>query len=214
MKGLLLKDIFILRKQFISLFPIFIFYGAFGAYTNQFNFLAAFLPFLFGMLVITSFSYDEAAKWQGYALSLPISRRRLVCSKSLLTILFFLAGLSCSSLFSLCMHPLLNKPGLQNTLVSCLASSGICLIFASIMLPVILYFGVEKGRIILFIIYVLPFAFLFLADKAGLLTPENLSFMKEADFLKYLAIGSIVTVLAFFFISILISIKIMEKKEY
>ena len=72
MTGLLLKDILNLKSNFKTLIPITVFYifllkllGGNGLYRG----IAA---FMFANEAIASFSYDYMAKWDKYALSLPI----------------------------------------------------------------------------------------------------------------------------------------------
>ena len=52
------------------------------------------------MITITSFSYDALAKWDRYALSLPLTRKDIVAGKYLLSIILCLLATILSFLIS------------------------------------------------------------------------------------------------------------------
>ena len=146
MKALLMKDCYTLWKQ-LRLFSaimllIVLFNGAFG---NVFIIVwAAMLPY-------TAMAYDERSKWDQLAAMMPYSVRDIVLSK------YLLGWLCCgtAALFSLLVQLV------QTVLGSPLAAFsptdnliGFCasLYVLSITLPLMFRFGVERGRLVMFLL--------------------------------------------------------------
>ena len=144
MRALLMKDCFVLWKQlrlYVVLMLIFtVFNGAFG---NVFIVIwAAMLPY-------TAMAYDERSKWDQLAAMMPYSNRDLVLSRY---ILGWIAGAG-ACLLSLLLQEgfalILHQDVYPDTLI---ASFFVCLSTLAITLPLIFRFGVERGRLIMFLI--------------------------------------------------------------
>ena len=144
MRALLMKDCFVLWKQlrlYVVLMLIFtVFNGAFG---NVFIVIwAAMLPY-------TAMAYDERSKWDQLAAMMPYSNRDLVLSRY---ILGWIAGAG-ACLLSLLLQEgfalILHQAVYPDTLI---ASFFVCLSTLAITLPLIFRFGVERGRLIMFLI--------------------------------------------------------------
>ena len=144
MRALLMKDCFVLWKQlrlYVVLMLIFtVFNGAFG---NVFIVIwAAMLPY-------TAMAYDERSKWDQLAAMMPYSNRDLVLSRY---ILGWIAGAG-ACLLSLLLQEgfalILHQDVYPDTPI---ASFFVCLSTLAITLPLIFRFGVERGRLIMFLI--------------------------------------------------------------
>ncbi len=154
MKGLLLKDFLLLKKTgriFILLMGLYLVMTVFMD-TD----LGPLMVFICGMLSISTFAYDEQAKWDGYALTMPLSKRDLVCAKYILTILLCLVGAVAGAILSIAGSldaPVTDWNGI-------LTASGIALcasyLFNSLALPLLYKFGAEKSRVILLACYAVP----------------------------------------------------------
>lgn len=217
MKALLLKDFLVLRKQFRVLALVFVMYGILGFFADNYIFLSAFIPFIFIMLVLTSVAFDDACKWTGYALALPISRNQLVLSKYLLTLLLGLIGAVTSCFYGYTMLFLLKQPLSPEIFISCFTSVSIGLTSFFLLLPVVFRFGSEKARYIMFLLFMIPFLFILIAGQSGLfdnLSLEPLKNLSSRTLLCYLLLGEAGIVILSFLISLPISIHIVEKKEY
>ena len=93
MSGLVYKDLMNMRrylKQLLLIFVVFVFIFSFSG--NNYSFVAAYGVMLSAMVVLSSMAYDEQAKWDKYALTMPLSRRSLVGAKYLLGLLTVGAG--------------------------------------------------------------------------------------------------------------------------
>ena len=81
MKGLILKDLLVLRQQSrVYLFMVLMF-AAFAFLNKDPSFAGGMAAIVAVMLPITALSYDERSGWDRMALSMPVGRRELVLSK-------------------------------------------------------------------------------------------------------------------------------------
>ncbi|MDP4151967.1 MAG: ABC-2 transporter permease [Bacillota bacterium] len=206
MKGLFLKDYFNLIRNSKLLFTTLIFYGIFAITMNSPSFVIGIIIFVFSMMVLTSFSYDDLAKWNIYAMTMPISRSSFILEKYCLSLALVLFGSLSSILitFITCMVRSLSiKP---EWFLTAFVVSEIALIFISIMIPLIYKFGTEKSRIMLILIMAVPFMLAFVLFKANIPMPSD-------NFIKGLMFASPVITLASLFLSYNISISIFSKKD-
>lgn len=108
MKGLLLKDFCLLKKQMKLMVVFVIFYAIWAVAAKIPSMMGTMVILLSIMMPITSMSYDEAGQWYRYAFSLPIPRRTLVLSKYVLGFLVALGGLVVSAIGNLVVLSLTN----------------------------------------------------------------------------------------------------------
>ncbi len=209
MIGLLLKDFYTLRqygKTLLFLLVLFSFIGI--GMDNPAIFFEGFITMISMMMVIYSFSYDNLAKWDRFGLSLPVTRREMVASKYLLSLILCVIGAVLSFLLSSLI--LYFKPvedfGMMEHLMSLGAVITVIFIFFSILLPLIFKFGVEKSRLLLIAIFAAPTAFTISLGKLGMSLP---SIETLISLIKLMPIIVIVV----FFLSYLLSVKIFSAKE-
>ena len=146
MKALLLKDFLTLSRYLrMALLFVVIFAcipgGSMAAYALVF---AAMIP-------MTALAYDEQSKWPRLAAMMPYSSRQLVMSKYLLGYIM-LGGAILLSAVSMVVTALvrgdaLDPAGLAMLLVLACAAS----LILAITMPIILHFGVEKGRLVMLV---------------------------------------------------------------
>ena len=146
MKALLMKDCFVLWKQlrifiFVML-VITVFNGRFG---NVFIVIwAAMMPY-------TAMAYDERSKWEQLAAMMPYSVRDIVLSKFLLgwlcTGAAALFALVCQLLQTILGSPLAAFDPLSNLIGLC---GSLCVL--AITMPLMIRFGVERGRLSMFLL--------------------------------------------------------------
>ena len=155
-KGLLLKDWYLLRAQFkILLFIplIFLVLPFLGAMNDgSIPPSSLFFPFM-GVLLLSMFpisvqSLDEQSRWESYAITMPYRRRDLVLSKYLLSLCGTLLGSVIFTVFYLVFVFLKGLP-IDFSFLSVL----VCLFFlvgslyAVLIFPFVFRFGSEKGRL-------------------------------------------------------------------
>lgn len=154
MKGLLIKDFLLLKKTGRIFLMLMVLYLVMTVFMD--TDLGPMMVFICGMLSISTFAYDEQAKWDGFALTMPVSKRDLVLAKYVLAIILCFAGAVAGAILSIAGSldaPFVDMKGI-------LAASGIALcasyLFNSLALPLLYKFGAEKSRLILLACYALP----------------------------------------------------------
>ncbi|WP_340008936.1 ABC-2 transporter permease [Paenibacillus sp. FSL K6-0276] len=203
MKGLLLKDLLNLKKQGKMYLILVGFYLVFSIAMNNTSFFGGMVCILSAMLPVTALSYDERAKWDKFALTMPVSRRDMVTSKYVLGLSFSLLGVI---IFFLCN--LLTKVELSLNLTTSLVFLGLGILVLSLTLPILFKFGVEKGRILMMLIFFVPAGIIMLLPNLGL------SFTRPSEnLLKMLTYAAPVALIAIALISIMVSIRIYQRKE-
>ena len=160
MKGLLIKDFMLLRsygKSLLLLFALFFIIGL----TSGIAFIVGIVMIESVMLAITTFSYDDAAKWNTYMLSMPVSRKTAVQEKYLFAMLRSLIGILLAIVAGF-------AAGMIRGAVDWLeifASVGGCLfmscIYVSLMIPITYRYGTEKMRFLLLGVFFFLFFILF-----------------------------------------------------
>ena len=207
MKGLIIKDMFALRKQGKMMLMIAVFYIAFSIFTKNISMLGTMTALLCVMLPITTLSYDEYCKWDRYALAMPTSGRTIVLSKYILGGMLTLTGFLVVAAASIAIVAITGEMPVGEAIFICFVVSIISLAIQSIIFPIIFKFGVEKGRFIMLPVFVVPAGILYLLSKLGFTLPD-------ARTLKFLAYLSPAAVLLIMSVSIVLSINIYRKKEF
>lgn len=159
MKGLLYKDIVVLKKQISTLLVFVVVYGGFCvAGVFDFSIIGALIA-VFGLTIpMSSVAMDDTAHWDRYAAATPAGRKGIVAGKYLFTLLVILISI----LAGTAAMVLLSLAGLTDTppteLVGISLSCGtVTLLLDAILLPFLLKYGAEKARIISMITFVLIF---------------------------------------------------------
>lgn len=209
MKGLIIKDFLVLKKTgrvFLMLIGL---YLVMTIFMN--TDMGPLMIFICGMLSISSFAYDEQAKWDGYALTMPISKRDLVRSKYVLAIILSFIGAVAGVVLSAASNldaPFIDWSGI-------LIASGIALcasyLFNSMALPLLYKFGAEKSRVILLACYAVPLIGASLVMNE--LEKSSGTLLRIQSLLNLGAILLPFVTIAVLFVSYLISLRIYEKKD-
>ena len=153
MKALMLKDAYLIWKNNKFVLGMCLLFSAIPLlnpdFAQRFNFFFFVYPCLLILNILLSLlSYDSKSRWEEYAMALPYSRVQLVTAKYLMGLLLaggtLLLELTCQGLR---MHlagtfqwPVLLLMGSGLTLVALLPSS--------LCLPLLYFFGVEKGQLV------------------------------------------------------------------
>ncbi len=149
MKGLLLKDWYMVLRYWKSMFVFNILYAIIASMSKSSMAVTfAFLNIVLGTMVVKSLmAYEEQNKWDSLAISLPVTGEQLVLEKYLVG---FLGALITSiitavimSLAGIFLKKNIGFP-LWQTLMMFVAAG---MLLISFELPVLFKFGVNKGRI-------------------------------------------------------------------
>lgn len=150
MKGLMIKDLCLLRNQGKSML-LMLAIGLFMEVQMGAGTIIWFLTFLGAMLASGTANYDEFDNGFSFLFTLPITRRQYVREKYAFSVLFVLFCLGVSSLLSLVLSPLSGRGtsiGLSDILF--MSSMGILIsgFLLATVLPLRLKFGSEQSRIV------------------------------------------------------------------
>lgn len=202
MKGLLYKDMCNLKQQlkmYVLVMAVWLIVGI----ANKDPYFFGGLVMMFTLLVpMSSISYDEKAKWDRYALTMPVSTTDIVLSKYVLALICAVIGGIISIGVGMCIA---NDIGEIILSTGVLMMLGLCI--TSIILPLIFKFGVEKSRLLLMLVFLVPSIIIIFATRFAGLTIDDDILMK----ILYLSPFAAVLLIS---MSALISINIYKKKEF
>ena len=209
MKGLILKDLLLIKgnARYILIFLV-----IFGLIALEGNDVLYFIPaFISMMMFMTTFSYDEYNKWDAYAITLPIKKENIVLSKYVGSTILLGIALILTFIISLVVGLVTEQLDMQKNITLLLGCGGAVLLVEAIMYPLLIEFGVEKGRIWVFLgIFLSSFIIGFIFQKVSLTIPENLmTFLSQ--YLPWLLAAALLLILI---ISYTISKKLYLKKEF
>lgn len=215
MNGLLYKDLLNLTPTLKYLaFMALIFCVVFIPLGNELP--VYIILIMFGALLpTTAISFDTAARWDKYAVSLPVTRREIVAARYQLMVGGICVAGVISLIIAVAMMILMPGEGIFlpyfSPLMLMVLFVACGLLLGSIALPLTLKFGVEKMRYIIMVIALTPvvviFGMSFFADLSGI-TPTDPVLMP-------VIIGVLLAVTALFvYVSFWLSVRIYAKKEF
>lgn len=112
------------------------------------SFVVSYVTFIFSMFTLSTISYDEYDNGSAFLFSLPISRSKYVAEKYVFALLLgggaWLVSTAACTAYQFAKYPAADKIQWTVTVVIYLS---MYLIFLSVILPIQLKFGAEKGRI-------------------------------------------------------------------
>lgn len=158
MTGLFRKDLIAMLRGGKYTFAISLVFFLISLATSQINIITAMIVILFTMLPITTFSFDEMARWDKYALTLPVTRTEMVLEKYLITFLMTFAGSAVVFVMQF-VSGLIRGGGafvLSENLLMVYVMLAVCLVLSSIFLPLVYRFGAEKSRLMLMLVVFIP----------------------------------------------------------
>ncbi len=216
MRGLLQKDLYVMLGQGRTYLVLVAFYlvltlvGAFDA-----SFFSGFIVLVMTMLPMSTFTYDDLARWPKFAAATPAGRRGVVQGKYL----FALCTLAASVVALLVMDLVYcavrgGFSQLPDILVAGAACAVVGLFMDLILIPILFKFGSEKGRFVMMAVWVVIFLLFFgalnlLAERPGGLSslpvPRWLLASAPVIALGVLAVAAVLSYSA--------SLRIFSKKE-
>ena len=216
MKGLIIKDLCVIKNQMKSLLLVLALFIFLSIANKDATFVLFLIPFYMIMILITTFSYDEFNKWECYCNSLPLSRKEIVKAKYLLFNATSLIVLVLGVLASFIIPNFIENTTFESIYASIIGVAfGICLVI-SLLIPFYYKFGSQKGRIMLFLTVAI------LALLIGTITSldvfNNIELMNIINSLNNLSLGMftlllIIVTIIIMTISYYISVKIYSNKE-
>lgn len=171
------------------------------------SFIFGIIILMFAMMVVTTISYDDLAKWDAYALTMPVTRKEMVLSKYLVMAILNTLGAVLSLIVGVVGSVIMGQSFDLEILAIIGAIYLIALIFGSVIIPLIYKFGTEKARLMLILCALLPTALMLLAEQFNVPLPTT----GNPWIYLILLIGFSVTGVI---LSYLITLKIYSQKEF
>ncbi len=146
MKGLLLKDFYVMKRELRAFLFIIVFFTAFSFVGENNSFFMFYGLIMLPIVNISLISYDERSHWDSFLETTPISRSTAVTEKYLLTLLLLLIWFPVVLLVYMLQHSSFG----DFAQMLCI-SVYMALFFPAVLYPFIFALGSEKGRFAYFI---------------------------------------------------------------
>ena len=211
MKGLLVKDfaLFLQRKKTFIFLAVWAVIMAFSM--DDGSFMVAWMAIISSFFAISSLAYDEYDNCYPFLMSLPVDGRTYAIEKY---VFGFICGFG-AWLYSTVVYFVIafckGRVGDFGTeLIQLAIFIPVFLLLMDFSLPLNMKFGNERGRMIILIVWAVVFGGVFVADKI-LDIDIPASSLQPGFWIIWIifAVSAVLTV-----VSMIISIKVMEKKEY
>lgn len=154
MKGLLLKDWYMLKKYCRSYLLIVVIFLIVSVTTGENVFFMVYPMLMAGVIGVTLISYDERSHWNVYCNTLPCTRSQQVHERYIFSLLImaftFLVIATVQLVRMLTVGPVDFDSYLS--MMEMLLTTGTLPV--AVLMPVVLRWGVEKGRIIYYVVIV------------------------------------------------------------
>ena len=201
MKGLLLKDLYMMKSYCKAYLVLILIFWIIGASSKDSSFLTIYPCFLVSTIPITLQTYDEKEKWGSYSRTLPYSSGQLVSVKYLLNLM--------TTLLNLAMILLIRNPE-ESGMILCSAVP-ISILPTTFIMPIAFKFDTEKAKLCYIILAIIVGA----ACGVGFTAISHLTTFQKISIAPTLLAGIILTgTLIIYGISWNISIKIYSRKEF
>lgn len=219
MKALFIKDIrIVLKQQRVLICAFFAVITILAFATDNSMYAVAFVLFLVPTMMLTTISYDTFENGMSYIMSLPVSVKDYVTEKYILTV-------ASSLIFNIMATILINVVlsigkgvGIMplELIVNAMLAQFMVLIYISLVLPVDIRFGTDKGMIIVVLMAVVigavgPMLSNINVDSGLMykLSEAEITSLPVNTALLLMSVGGVFAIVSYF-----ISVKLMKQMEY
>ncbi|MBR5474447.1 MAG: ABC-2 transporter permease [Lachnospiraceae bacterium] len=211
MKGLVLNDLYSMKRT-LKMYPLFMaFFLVLGITTDNLEFFSSFVAIYSMMFGISIFSYHEICGWDSYVNTLPVTRAQVVGALYVTAFVFVV----CGSLVSFCMNLIMcltGKMAFVESMIVLGALAAVGILMIAVVIPLLVKFGSERGRLILMGSYVV--VFLGFAS-IGSVLEERLYQISVSTQSVVMAVGAAwIIVLLLLILSYRITLSVYRKKEF
>ena len=215
MKGLLLMDFKFLKRQrkFLLIVGLLVLVFLFNKDMSSFG--VSYATMLFGIFAVNSIYYDEANNGNAFLFTLPFSRKEYVFSKYLFGMIMGGGAWLLSSLIGIGYLSMANTGiNIAEWFAINVVYLILLLVMLSFMFPIQFKFGMEKSRLVMIILFVLVFMLMNLLTGDDYMDQlnEGMAFLERINPVVLFG-GALVAVLAFTGVSVVLSMRIVEKKQ-
>lgn len=155
MKGLILKDLYLLKKYcrgFLIVIAAFLAAMMFSNSQNEGLFYSLYPCIFCSMVPITLLVYDERSRWNQYSAVMPYTKVQLVSSKYIIGLIVQAAVIPLIAALQAVSMVRRGEFVFGDYMTMLFTDIVISFIIPSVCLPLVFKYGTEKGRIIYFII--------------------------------------------------------------
>jgi hypothetical protein len=157
MKGLIIKEFINISKSFWVIGALIIFYGAIAFMTDSPSSFSGLFTLIFAMYMLSTYSLDEMARWDSYALTMPLTRDKLIRGKYLMMLILSFMGFLLNGAVLLVLNIVTKAGSLFDGIEISVGGAVVVIIFYSVIIPIITKLGIVKARLYFIIIYMVPF---------------------------------------------------------
>ncbi len=216
MLGLIEKDLRLTfaRKQTLLIFFV---VAMIMGISMEGSFIIGYLTMLGTILAVGTISYDEFDNGFAFLMTLPFDRKTYVREKYLFSLILAAAAWCCGVVLY-CIGNVIrhNPPALTDELPMLLAFIPVLYLSAAVMIPLLLKYGSERSRVVLFIIFGIIAVLIVgsgkIFDGSNIITEIAAALDSLSPAVVLIAIAAVCMLAAY--VSCLCSIRIVEKKEF
>ena len=217
MKGLLIKDFRLMKvqKNFLTLITVI---GVFMAlFSENVSYTIGFISFIFSLFSISSISYDELDNGNAFLFSLPVTRKTYTIEKYCFGMIMGLGAWIIISMLSVAIGIGRGQEPVGELITIAFIIQPLVLFMLAVMVPVMLKFGAEKGRVAVVILFAVLYLTIVMLAESVQQWGED--FLPILDSLPEIGIGTFLGILIaaavlILLLSVRISIGIVKKKEF
>lgn len=215
MIGLLKKEYYLMEGQMKSWLIVAVFCFFYSYFMNADSFLFMLIILIGIMSTMTVFSLDKACGWDTYAISLPLTRKEIVEARYLFAFLIDIGVSLACCLLMLLRGLIKGGVNLPESLHSLFQILLVTILMQLLLFPVIYKLGVEKARFVYMAVFIcLSLGVLGLSqldDNGAVLAGIRINAEK---IMQYGEIAAVILAAAGLFLSLWLSVRIYEKKEF
>ena len=157
MKGLLLKDLYMMAKYCKAWALILAVMMGASAFSERPMLFLMYPVMLAGLTAVTLIAYDERSGWTTLSRAMPYSKAQLVSVKYIVTLLLLAMAAVLAAVVQLVRTGMgAGNAGSMGGILGVLLSAGLAM--PAVLLPLVFRFGVEKARLMYFIVFGLAIA--------------------------------------------------------
>lgn len=219
MKALFIKDIrIVLKQQRVLICAFFAVITILAFATDNSMYAVAFVLFLVPTMMLTTISYDTFENGMSYIMSLPVSVKDYVAEKYILTVVSSLIFNIMATILINVVLSIGKGVGIMplELIVNAMLAQFMVLIYISLVLPVDIRFGTDKGMIIVVLMAVVigavgPMLGNINVDSGLMykLSEAEITSVPVNQALLLMSVGGVFAIVSYF-----VSVKLMKQMEY
>ena len=217
MTGLLVKDFRLLKLQKCCLFVLAVIAISVSVMNENSTFVLGFFPFVMSMLTLSTITYDEFDNGNAFLFTLPVSRKIYAVEKYVLSLVIGVSSWILALIFAVVTNMVIKTMHMKEVVIAAVIILPIILFVYAVMIPFQLKFGGDKSRVAIIlavgILAIASFGIIKIVELFGVDLTKLVDTFSVLSMGILIAIESVVSVIIFV-ISMMISISIMNKKEF